>query len=239
MYTAIHGGFLVHTCGVCGMGFLRQDVLRLHTATPDLRDPRTGLGGALAQYQDFETHDGEPWGAERLVVGARLPWFADGIDGPSKAVAEPVTVIEVAESRRNAGLWFVLLDGVSGRRWHEIEDVVAACFPAGRGGLRSSEHAGGVLDGARVVAGRVVHARDEVLGIAPADGGGPSSLDAVMEQRFLDLPVTFGLTDTKAARVAVLLQEGRSWEEIGRDVGWEPATLKQHWERRQHAGNTP
>ena len=169
MYQLTGGGFVVHTCGVCGMGFLREDVLRLHTATPDLRRPRASLdNGTLgrARYTDFDTHDGEPWGTALLVKGVRLTWYAD--HDRSESLAEPVTVLEVAESQERRGAWFVLLEGAAGRRWHELEDVVDACFPAGRGPHRADEHAGGELDGATWIGGKVVTTRDRILGLTPA-----------------------------------------------------------------------
>ena len=162
MYTRLNDGFVVHTCGVCGMGFLRKDVLMLHTATPDLRDPRTRIPPDAARYKHFETHDGQPWGHAVIGTGARLHWYSDGADGPSHAISEPVTVLEVAESKRCPGEWFVLLVGLAGERWHSLEDVVQACFPARRGTHRSDPI--GVLNVARLEGGKVVRARDELLG---------------------------------------------------------------------------
>lgn len=43
--------------------------------------------------------------------------------------------------------------------------------------------------------------------------------------------LTFGLMPKKRARVTELLAEGKTWEEIGRDVGWEPKTLREYYER--------
>jgi hypothetical protein len=48
-----------------------------------------------------------------------------------------------------------------------------------------------------------------------------------------DVPVTLGLSAKKRARVAALLAEGRTWPEIGRDVGWEPNTLREFYEARK------
>lgn len=46
------------------------------------------------------------------------------------------------------------------------------------------------------------------------------------------VPITFGLSAEKRARVDLLLAEGKlSWEEIAMDVGWEPATLREWWSR--------
>lgn len=47
----------------------------------------------------------------------------------------------------------------------------------------------------------------------------------------LNVPFTFGLLPKKRARVKGLLAEGKTWEEIGRDVGWEPKTLREYYER--------
>lgn len=60
-----------------------------------------------------------------------------------------------------------------------------------------------------------------------------------LDEAFLNLQVTFGLTAEKAARVEALLGEGRSWREIGRDVGWDPAALQQHYEARLRAQGRP
>lgn len=63
---------------------------------------------------------------------------------------------------------------------------------------------------------------------------GMPTIDDVWEDLLQALdgqPFTFGLTPKKHARVTELLAEGKPWEEIGRDVGWEPNTLREFYER--------
>lgn len=50
------------------------------------------------------------------------------------------------------------------------------------------------------------------------------------------LKVTFGLTEEKRARVTQLLAEGHDWPYIGREVGWDPTTLRQFYEEEWYSG---
>ena len=43
--------------------------------------------------------------------------------------------------------------------------------------------------------------------------------------------VTFGLSEKKRQRCAELLEQGKEWPEIARDVGWECETLKRYYYR--------
>lgn len=111
--TFTKAGIPVIRCGHCGMGFLKEVGLRVHQEIPDLRDD-----GAL--------HDGQPWTYEYIVKGLRMIWHAHDF-----RFNEPVEVLDVHESAKVPGQFWVLLRGMgpAGRRWHELERVVEACFP--------------------------------------------------------------------------------------------------------------
>lgn len=53
---------------------------------------------------------------------------------------------------------------------------------------------------------------------------------------FIDIDSPFGskpadpLGPDRRRRVRELLDQGKSWEQIGREIGWEPQTLRLHYE---------
>ena len=85
------GGFIVHTCGVCGMEFLREDVLRPHTATPD---PSARAEDVVARYEDVVARYCESLATARKLLPARY-FDADGyIMDPERCTPHASTCAE-------------------------------------------------------------------------------------------------------------------------------------------------
>jgi hypothetical protein len=55
----------------------------------------------------------------------------------------------------------------------------------------------------------------------------------------LNAYVTFGLSAEKRARVRDMLESGADWPTIGKDVGWDPATLREYYEDKPPPMSTP
>lgn len=59
----------------------------------------------------------------------------------------------------------------------------------------------------------------------PSDISDDEFMDAFMGMRF-----AFGLkAQGHVPTIEARLLEGRSWEEIAKEIGWEPKTLEDHW----------
>lgn len=51
-------------------------------------------------------------------------------------------------------------------------------------------------------------------------------------REIMNAPIAFGLqAQGHIDTIARMLEENRSWEEIGRAIGWCPITAKEHYER--------
>lgn len=51
-------------------------------------------------------------------------------------------------------------------------------------------------------------------------------------ERLLDVPIVFGLVaQGHIPTVERMLAEGKTWDEIGAEIGWLPETSREHYER--------
>jgi len=57
-----------------------------------------------------------------------------------------------------------------------------------------------------------------------------------LPDEILNAPVKFGLVaQGHIPTIDRMLAEGKDWDSIGKDIGWQPTTAKQHFERYDYA----